>query len=370
MINRNFHRLLKPGYKLAAVVLCIVLLISGCRTDFPPLEESLSDPLVSDDSTGSHSDSTGTSGETTNGPSGTTSTIGTTADESAGSNTTTNSESETTTSSHTTTGTTPSTTPTPDPGGYTPLNYGTMKACWLSQFDMLSIYKVNGRQRDKADFTRRVEQIFDNLRSRAINTVIVQVRPYADSFYPSEYYPWSNYVTGSHKTEGTYDPLAIMVEAAHARGLSIHAWVNPMRGMTETQIADVGSQYPIRQWYDAKRGKYIVLSGGRWYLEPAYPEVRKLIADGIAEIVRNYDIDGIHIDDYFYPTTPGNFHKSYENTNAMVREIYQAIKAIDSRVLFGVSPAGNVNNNLTMYYADVNEWCSKSGYAVQLSVSL
>lgn len=237
-----------------------------------------------------------------------------------------------------------------------------MKACWLSQFDMLSIYKVNGRQRDKADFTRRVEQIFDNLRSRAINTVIVQVRPYADSFYPSEYYPWSNYVTGSHKTEGTYDPLAIMVEAAHARGLSIHAWVNPMRGMTETQIADVGSQYPIRQWYDAKRGKYIVLSGGRWYLEPAYPEVRKLIADGIAEIVRNYDIDGIHIDDYFYPTTPGNFHKSYENTNAMVREIYQAIKAIDSRVLFGVSPAGNVNNNLTMYYADVNEWCSKSGY--------
>lgn len=65
MINRNFHRLLKPGYKLAAVVLCIVLLISGCRTDFPPLEESLSDPLVSDDSTGSHSDSTGTSGETT-----------------------------------------------------------------------------------------------------------------------------------------------------------------------------------------------------------------------------------------------------------------------------------------------------------------
>lgn len=111
MINRNFHRLLKPGYKLAAVVLCIVLLISGCRTDFPPLEESLSDPLVSDDSTGSHIDSTGTSGETTNGPSGTTSTIGTTADESAGSNTTTNSESETTTSSHTTTGTTPSTTP-------------------------------------------------------------------------------------------------------------------------------------------------------------------------------------------------------------------------------------------------------------------
>ncbi len=383
MINRNFHRLLKPGYKLAAVVLCIVLLISGCRTDFPPLEESLSDPLVSDDNTGSHSDSTGTSGETTNGPSGTTSTIGTTADESAGSNTTTNSESETTTSSHTTTGTTPSTTPTPDPGGYTPLNYGTMKACWLSQFDMLSIYKVNGRQRDKADFTRRVEQIFDNLRSRAINTVIVQVRPYADSFYPSEYYPWSNYVTGSHKTEGTYDPLAIMVETAHARGLSIHAWVNPMRGMTETQITDVEKQYPIRQWYndDAKRGKYIVKwsdgANNRWYLNPAYPEVRKLIADGIAEIVRNYDIDGIHIDDYFYPNPSASFDESaykqygnglslanfrYRNTNAMVREIYQAIKAIDSRVLFGVSPAGNVNNNLTMYYADVNEWCSKSGY--------
>ena len=387
MINRNLHRLLKPGYKLAAVVLCIVLLISGCRTDFPPLEESLSDPLVSDDSTGSHSDSTGTSGETTNGPSGTTSTIGTTADESAGSNTTTNSESETTTSSHTTTGTTPSTTPTPDPGGYTPLNYGTMKACWLSQFDMLSIYKVNGRQRDKADFTRRVEQIFDNLRSRAINTVIVQVRPYADSFYPSEYYPWSDYVTGSHKTEGTYDPLAIMVEAAHARGLSIHAWVNPMRGMISSKITNIDAQYPMRQWYDDgnKCGKYIVKqlvkSGEKyeeyWVLNPAYPEGRKLIADGAAEIVRNYDIDGIHIDDYFYPNPSASFDESaykqygnglslanfrYRNTNAMVREIYQAIKAIDSRVLFGVSPAGNVNNNLTMYYADVNEWCSKSGY--------
>lgn len=402
-VSQNSHRLPATGCRLAAAVLCLTLLLSGCRTNFPPLEESRPEDGSSFDS--SFSDGTsnswggGVSGETTGNTAG--NTTGTNEDNASepttstdGSDTGTTStatDGNTTTGSHTTADTTPSTSPAPAPGGYTPLKYGTMKACWLSQFDMLNIYKVNGRQRDQADFTARVEQIFDNLCTRAINTVIVQVRPYADSFYPSEYFPWSNYVTGSHNVEGTYDPLAIMVEAAHERGLSIHAWINPMRGMTSAQITDVGSQYPMRQWYNdtAKRGKYIVewsddanKRNKRWYLNPAYPEVRKLIADGAAEIVRNYDIDGIHMDDYFYPTPSAAFDESaylqfgsgmtltnfrYSNTNAMVREIYQAVKAVNSQVLFGVSPAGNVTNNLTVYYADVTEWCTSSGYMDYIS---
>ena len=216
-VSQNSHRLSATGCRLAVAVLCLTLLLSGCRTNFPPLEESRPEDGSSFDS--SFSDGTSNSwggevsGETTGNTAG--NTTGTNEDNASepttstdGSDTGTTStatDGNTTTGSHTTADTTPSTSPAPAPGGYTPLNYGTMKACWLSQFDMLNIYKVNGRQRDQADFTARVEQIFDNLCTRAINTVIVQVRPYADSFYPSEYFPWSNYVTGSHNVEGTYD---------------------------------------------------------------------------------------------------------------------------------------------------------------------
>ena len=186
---------------------------------------------------------------------------------------------------------------------WSPLNHAVMKACWLSQYDLVGVMRVSSggkyAQRPREDFTARVRVMLQNLRDMGFNTVIVQVRPFGDSFYPSDYYPWSDYVTGTMGKTPDYDPFAVIVEEAHLRGLSVHAWINPIRGMKEALIAGVPARYKLRQWYDdpAARGDKILAVGGLWYLNPAHADVRALIAAGAAEVVRKYHVDGVHMDE-------------------------------------------------------------------------
>ncbi len=256
------------------------------------------------------------------------------------------------------------------------------KAIWLSQFDLQGIYTNGGRQRDEADFRKRMEQVLDNVVSDGFNTVILQMRPNADSMYPSEVYPPSAYAAGSYAAEYTYDPIAIIVELCGERSLSVHAWINPMRGMTEAQIQQVDDRYLIKQWYNdaSKKGDYLVFVNKNWYLNPAHPEVRQLIADGVTEILEKYDVDGVHMDDYFYPTTDASFdqkaYRAYKenggteslldwrrsNLDALVSELYATVKTHDLRALFGISPAGNINTVHDSHCADVYNWCENPGY--------
>lgn len=257
-----------------------------------------------------------------------------------------------------------------------------MKAMWLSQYDMKDVYTDGGVQREKNDFSDRVGKIIDNMVSIGINTVIVQVRPFADSMYPSEIYPMSPFVVGAYGVEAEYDPFAVILEKAHERGVALHAWINPMRAMTCEEIKQVPRGFLIREWYENEftRGRYIVCVDGRWYLDPAYDEVRKLISDGAAEIASLYDVDGVHMDDYFYPTTDESFdseaYAAYltlggkeelsqfrrDNVSRMVREIYAAVKNVRGDIAFGISPAGVMNNNYNRLFADVGRWCSENGY--------
>ena len=257
-----------------------------------------------------------------------------------------------------------------------------MKAVWITQFDMLSIVKDNGIQRDRASFTALFEQLLDNINNDGYNTAIVQVRPYADSYYPSEYFPVSNYVSGKFGNENIYDPFEIIVDLAKERGISVHAWINPMRGMKTNEIINVPDKYPIKQWYldEYKKGKYLVELDGRVYLNPAYEEVRQLIADGTKEVAEKYDIDGVHMDDYFYPTKDSSFDHAayaeftdaggkkslsefrYEMIDLMVSGIYSSVKMVDEQLLFGISPMGNIDLTYTDYYTDVYKWCSEDGY--------
>ena len=188
------------------------------------------------------------------------------------------------------------------------------KAIWLSQFDMQPIYTNGNKQRDEADFRNRMVEVLDNVVSDGFNTVVLQLRPYADSIYPSDVYPPSKYAIGSYAGEFTYDPVAIIMELCKERNLSVHGWINPMRGMSEDEIKQVDDKYLIKQWYNdtAKKGDYIVFVNKNWYLNIAHPEVRQLICDGAAEILDKYEMDGIHMDDYFYPTTDPSFdQKAY-----------------------------------------------------------
>ena len=267
-----------------------------------------------------------------------------------------------------------------------PLNHAVMKACWLSQYDLVRVMRVSGggryAQRPQADFTAKACAILQNLADMGFNTVIIQVRPFGDSFYPSDYYPWSDYVTGTMGKTPDYDPFAILVEEAHRRGLSVHAWINPIRGMKEELIASVPARYKLRQWYDdpAARGDKILVAGGLWYLNPAHGDVRALIAAGAAEVVRKYHVDGLHMDDRFYPTTAASFDAAaytryregggtlslkdfrLDCFNRVVRGVYDAVKKENPLVLYGVSPDANISRDYSVHYADVRTWCAKPGY--------
>ena len=258
-------------------------------------------------------------------------------------------------------------------------NYEDIKAIWLSQYDLWDVYLSHGTQREREDFASRMAQILDNIAGLGFNTVFLQVRPNGDSMYPSEYYPMSKYVVGQYGVEAAYDPVAIIVTLARERELSVHAWINPMRCIRTEELEAVSAQYPIRQWYDdpEKNGTYLVQSGAYWYLNPAYEEVRSLIIDGAAELLHRYHFDGLHMDDYFYPTTEESFDSAAyaefgggesldefrrENLNILVAALYSTARSGGEGVRFGISPAGNLNTVYHSQYADVYTWCAEPGY--------
>ncbi len=258
---------------------------------------------------------------------------------------------------------------------YSALNFREQKGIWISYLEYGSILQ----NKSASSFRKSIGKYFDNIRELGFNTVYTQVRAYGDAYYASELFPSGDRFNGTMGTDQSFDALQIMIEEAHDRGLSLHAWINPMRLMTDKQLKALDSGYTVKQWYNdpSKKGKLIVESGGRWYLNPAYDEVVQLIADGITEIVSGYDVDGVQIDDYFYPTTSESFDKAaynasgtgsslsrwrINNVNVMVKRLCQAAHGANSSVVFGISPQGSVDNNYNELYADVKTWCADSSY--------
>lgn len=264
--------------------------------------------------------------------------------------------------------------------GYKALNHDYVKAVWLSQFDMSPVYTDRGAQRNMGEYIVTVGQMITNIKDCGLNTVFIQLRPNADSIYPSKIYPPSKYACGSYSGKFLYDPFEIFLNMAHKAGLSVHAWINPLRCMTESEIKEIPRGYTLSEWYHKNEEGYIVNVDGRYYLDPAHKETRALICRGVEEIMKSYDVDGIHIDDYFYPTTAESFDKSAyleykesggalsldnfrrENINKLVSEIYDTVKKENPTVLFGVSPSGNTDRNYNTLYADTAIWCSTPGY--------
>lgn len=243
-----------------------------------------------------------------------------------------------------------------------------IRAVWIP----VMIYQHWLENQSETQFRESVREAFQNCADLGLNTIFLHVRAYCDAYYHSKLFPSGVYLTGD------YDPLSIMLEEAHALHLSVHAWINPMRAQKAQNLANLNSCYPLRQWYDDpyKNGTYLVNYDGRYYLNPAYPEVRQLIADGIAEIIQNYSVDGIHIDDYFYPTTNPDFDKQAfsessasdladwrrNNCNEMIKLLYQTVKENNPDIPFSISPQGNLDINYHELYADVKLWSSASGF--------
>ncbi|AQZ68137.1 COG1649 predicted glycoside hydrolase [[Actinomadura] parvosata subsp. kistnae] len=230
--------------------------------------------------------------------------------------------------------------------------------------------------------------------SKRMNAVFVQVRPTADAFWPSPYEPWSQWLTGTQGGNPGYDPLAFMVNEAHARNLELHAWFNPYRIANHDDPAKLVSTHPARQHPDWR-----FAYGGKLYYNPGIPEVRDFIEDAIMDAVSRYDVDGVHLDDYFYPypvsgqsipdaatftkygggfSNVGDWRR--DNVNLLVRELDQRIHAAKPHVSFGVSPFGIWRNagtdplgsrtsGLQSYdaiYADSRQWV-KQGWVDYLA---
>lgn len=253
--------------------------------------------------------------------------------------------------------------------GYYPLNFKDQKAIWFSYLEYDRIMRGKSRE----EFTSALGDSFDNAAALGINTVYFQVRAYGDAYYRSALFP------AADRLDGGYDPLETAVKLAHDKGLSIHAWINPMRLMTDTQMQGVSEDYPIGKWYrsESAKGTLIVNHSGRWYLSPAYSETVDLICDGVREIVTGYNVDGVQIDDYFYPTTDEGFDKAaYEasgtsltladwrrqTVSEMVKSIYDAVHSANPGAVFGISPSGNIASNRDAMYADTEKWLSEKGY--------
>ncbi len=256
--------------------------------------------------------------------------------------------------------------PEDDENGYIPVNYTEQNGMWLPYMGFEN-YMYGKRSEE---FRSAAREILEKAKESGVNTVYFHVRPNGDSYYDSEIFPRGVYF------DGDYDPLAIMTETAHSMGISLHAWINPLRLQTEEQMNELDGDFIVKKWVD-EGSPNVRLIDGRWYLNPAYDEVIDLVSEGVDEILAKYRVDGIHIDDYFYPTSAPEFDsEAFEasgesdlsawrrnNVNRLVRAIYDNVKKHGGRLKFGISPQGNIDTDVEKLYADVELWCREGGYA-------
>ena len=235
--------------------------------------------------------------------------------------------------------------------------------------------------------------ILDNAVQMKLNAVVLQVRPAADAIYPSELEPWSEFLTGEQGKPPVpyYDPLQFWIEQAHARGLELHAWFNPYRARTTASRHGLARNHISKTNPDAVR-QY----GELLWMDPGEPAAAQQTLNVISDVTRRYDVDGIHIDDYFYPypVKSGNGSEvdfpdepawnlylqrggklgradwRRDNVNRMVETLYQRIHQEKSWVKFGISPFGigrpdRLPPGITGFsqydrlYADVELWLNK-----------
>lgn len=266
----------------------------------------------------------------------------------------------------------------------------TYRAVWLSYLEF-NAYRRSVTENSEQNFRKFFRHVLNRSKECGLNRIIVQVRPFGDALYTSGYFPWAACISGTQGENPGYDPLAVMVELAHKKGFQIEAWINPYRISSGTDLDSLSADNPARVWALSKEKTRNVLSyDGALYYNPSSANVQELIVNGVREIVENYAVDGIHMDDYFYPTfTEANVNSAFDsmeyqkglsegtieknvsladwrrqNVNTLVSALYQAVKESDPTVTFGISPAGNLSNLRSdlQYYVDVDTWVKSEGY--------
>ena len=256
--------------------------------------------------------------------------------------------------------------PAPEAEPNAALPAGEWRAVWVSYLEWAGMDFSS-----EEAFRAGAAALMDNCLSIGLNTVIVQVRPFGDALYRSRLFPWSHVCTGEQGKDPGFDPLDVLITEAHSRGLSLEAWVNPYRLRSSAKMPAVLAESSLANTHP----EWVCAVGEGLYLNPALPEAADYVVQGVAELVQNYAVDGIHFDDYFYPTTDpaldaaqfvssgaGNLDEwRRQNVTALVKAAHDAVKAADATLRFGVSPQGNPDNDLSEQYSDVRAWLTAEG---------
>ncbi len=247
-----------------------------------------------------------------------------------------------------------------------------VRAVWMPYMEVEDLLAAG----DPDACRRAIAEAMEDCAARGVNTVYFHVRANSDAYYASTVYPPHPSVVPL--LEAGFDPLTAAIEEAHARGIALHAWVNPYRIGTEAARARTDAVFSV---------------SGRYYYVPTAPATHQLVVSGVRELTARYAIDGVHFDDYFYPegaveaTTPAAFEAAdftayRENggkesvavwrrrkVSALIAAVYGVCHAKDACV-FGVSPAYDIDRVRDVQYADVEEWARTKGYVDYLCPQL
>lgn len=223
---------------------------------------------------------------------------------------------------------------------------------------------------------KNIDVMVNAIHNANFNVLILQVRPFADSIYNSSYFPTSSTVVTNEGDKLDLDILSYYIKKAHAFNMKIYAWVNPYRVRNVSDPTTISSTSVAYKWINTNNLEVIDNKG--IFFNPSSSEVLKLILNGIDELSKNYDIDGLLYDDYFYPNEEIDYtnYKEYVNEggemslkeyhqdviNSLIKNTYKTIKNNNKNILFGVSPDGNIKNNYNTHHADVKKWCSEDDY--------
>ena len=264
------------------------------------------------------------------------------------------------------------------------------RAAWIATVGNIDWPSKQGL--DAEDQKAEFRAILTQCKKNGLNAVIVQIRPAADALYDSPYENWSHYLSGHQGKAPTpyYDPLTFMIEEAHKQCLEFHAWFNPYRA-----LVDANKNIHTKEHVTWKHPEWFLNYGGKKYFDPGIPEVRNYFIKIVLDVVKRYDIDAVHFDDYFYPYRIAHIEfpdaKSFQrykgtytnkddwrrhNVDQLIQEVGQQIKLAKPYVKFGISPFGvwrndkkdpegsHTNGGQTDYddlYADVVLWL-KNGW--------
>lgn len=232
---------------------------------------------------------------------------------------------------------------------------------YISYLEYLTNFNGNNVKTNKTTITK----MLDNVKYYNFNAIFLHVSPFGDAIYKSSILPYSSTLTGVEGKNPGFDYLEFFIKESHKRGIKVHAWINPYRVSSDNNIDKLSDNNPIKKMDEGD----LFIGDQGIYLNPSSENVKILILNQINELIENYEVDGIHLDDYFYiyqNIKDVNYDKvsnSYTkesfrlmHTNDLVKRIGLLKNKSKKNIIYSISPDGNINNNYKYHSADVKTW--------------